>query len=237
MSSFEALLQVQERDTSVDQLRRRRATLPERTRLSELEQRVALVEARLGDVRSNRESVAERQARLEEEVRLLDGRVEEIERRLYSGTVSASRELQALSAEVASVKRHRSSVEDSVLEAMEEGEPLDREAQSLEAERDQLDAESERLRAALVEEEVAIDAEVAADEAERAGAAAGVPDELLRTYEGLRAKLGGVGAARLVGASCSGCHLVLPSAEVARLKRQPPDALVFCEQCGRILVR
>ena len=45
------------------------------------------------------------------------------------------------------------------------------------------------------------------------------------------------GAARLVGGSCSGCHLVLPSMEVDRIRKAPPDAVITCDQCGRILVR
>ena len=57
------------------------------------------------------------------------------------------------------------------------------------------------------------------------------------TYERLRAKLGGVGAARLVGPRCSGCHLTLPATELDRLRKGSPDALVFCDQCGRILIR
>ena len=68
-------------------------------------------------------------------------------------------------------------------------------------------------------------------------AAAGVPPELLARYEALRAKLGGTGAARVVGGSCGGCHLVLPSMEVDRIKKAPPDAVITCDQCGRILVR
>ena len=37
--------------------------------------------------------------------------------------------------------------------------------------------------------------------------------------------------------TCMGCHLQLPATEVDRLKRLEPDTLVFCDQCGRILVR
>jgi predicted nucleic acid-binding Zn-ribbon protein len=29
----------------------------------------------------------------------------------------------------------------------------------------------------------------------------------------------------------------LPATEIDRIKHQPPDALVHCDQCGRILVR
>ena len=237
MTTLETLMKVQERDTTIDRLRHRRAALPERSALSVLEQRVADLEARITEITARSEAVAARQSQLESEVGTLEARIKEIERRLYSGTVSASRELQAMSAEVASLKRRRSSVEDEVLVAMEEGEPLSRQLETLDAERDQLDAESEGLRAVLVEAEVTIDAEITTESTARAAAADAVPPELILTYEGLRARLDGVGAARLVGSSCSGCHLVLPSAEVARVKKEPPDALVFCDQCGRILVR
>lgn len=237
MSAFEALLQVQERDTAVQQLRHRRAHLPERAELAALEARMAALGERMADVEGRRGGVADRQSRLEEEVRFLDQRIAEIERRLYSGIVSAPRELQAMAAEVDSLKTRRSSLEDDVLAAMEEGEPLADEVMTLEAERSSLEAEAGRVRATLSRSEAAVDADIAGEQAERAGAAQGVPAELLRRYEGLRAKLGGVGAARLVGSSCSGCHLTLPAAEVARIKREPPDALVLCDQCGRILVR
>lgn len=237
MSAFEALLEVQDRDTAIDQLRHRRANLPERAHLPALEDRMAALDARLADVKGRRAEVAGRQSRLEEEVRSLDRRITEIERRLYSGTVTAPRDLQAMATEADSLKARRSAVEDEVLMAMEEGEPLADEVAALESERAALEAEVGRARDALVNAEADVDAQIAAEEVERSGAVRGVPAELLGTYEGLRAKLGGVGAARLVGSSCSGCHLTLPAAEVARIKREPPDALVLCDQCGRILVR
>ena len=36
---------------------------------------------------------------------------------------------------------------------------------------------------------------------------------------------------------CSGCHLALPATEIDRIKREAPDTIVLCDQCGRILVR
>ena len=237
MTAFDALLDVQERDTAADQLRHRRAHLPEREELAAVDDRLAILDRRLGEARAARDEAAARQSRLEEEVRLIDARIAEIDKRLYSGVVSAPRELQAMAAEVDSLKGRVSMVEDQILTAMEEGESSAGEVTALEGEREALEAVAGQLRGTISEAEMAIDADVANQEARRASAAGRVPPELLRTYEGLRAKLGGVGAARLVGSSCSGCHLVLPAAEVARIKREPPDSLVFCDQCGRILVR
>ena len=52
-------------------------------------------------------------------------------------------------------------------------------------------------------------------------AAATVPADLLARYERLRTTLAGTGAARLVGGSCSGCHLTLPAMEVDRIRKAP----------------
>lgn len=222
---------------AADRLRHRRATLVERRELTTVEERQEAVQSRLAAARARHAVVAERQDRLEAEAAALDRRIGEIDRRLYSGTVSASRELQAMSAEIDSLKALRSLVESDALAAMEEADPLAEQVSELEAEGAALDGDAERLRVALAEAEAAIDAEVAVQEQAKEGMAGSVPAELLDTYEQLRAKLGGVGAARLVGSSCSGCHLTLPMSELARIKKKPPDELVLCDQCGRILVR
>ena len=233
---LEALLEVQQHDTAVDRLVYRRAHLPEREELAAAGVRARGVRERLSALRDRREEVLGRQAKLEGTIAGAGERIKEIEARLYSGQVTATRDIMAMTAEVESLKARRSSLEDDLLAAMEEDEPLAVDAAALEAAAAALEAEAARIRVAIAEAEQVIDAEMAVEEGARAGHAASVPDTLLATYEKLRAKLGGVGAARLVGASCSGCHLTLPVQAVARIKREPPDALVQCEQCGRILV-
>ena len=237
MSTFDTLLEIQERDTAADRLRRRRATLPERAELAALEEQLAALDTRLVAARARSGLVADHQAKLESEVSDLDRRIGDLDRRLYSGEISASRDLQAMAAEIESLKAIRSLVETDALAAMEEAEPLVAEVTSLETERAGLDGRAGELRRAIADAEAAIDADVAAEEQAKAQLAAAVPADLLSTYEKLRAKFGGVGAARLVGSSCSGCHLTLPMSELARIKKQPPDELVLCDQCGRILVR
>lgn len=237
MTVFEALLEVQGHDTAVDQLHHRRANLPERAELATEMAKGAEARARLAEVQSRRDEVLGRQSQLEAAVAATEARIAEIDARLYSGQVTATRDIMAMTAEIDALKSRRSSLEDAVLATMEDDEPLAAEAARLEQEAAAVEGGADRLRHAIAEAEQVMDAEEQAVAAARSVAAARVPDDLLRTYERLRAKLGGVGAARLVGQSCSGCHLTLPAQELARIKREPPDALVLCDQCGRILVR
>lgn len=237
MSALESLLVVQEHDTALDQLRHRRATLPERSHLAAVEQRLVELDGQLAGARARRDEVAGRQAALEAEIAAADARIVEIEKRLYGGTVSASRDLTAMSEEVDHLKARRSATEDKVLEVMEEREPFDAEVVALETAQADLDNEVITARDALAAAEQVVDADIEAKASERAAAAEAVPADLAATYERLRSKLGGVGAARLVGSNCSGCHLTLPATELDRIRHSTPDEVFFCDQCGRILVR
>ena len=236
MSGLEALLDVQSLDTTGDQLRHRRLHFPERTALRDVERRLAELVLRQADAAARRAAVAEREAELDTNVASLSHRVTEIERRMYSGEVSATRDLLAMGGEVDSLKARRNGVEEDVLGVLEQADELDGEVAALAGDHQTLEAEAAALRAAIGDAEATVDAELAEVAAHRDQTAAGVASEVLATYQKLRTQLGGVGAARLVGTSCSGCHLTLPTSEVARIKREPPGTLVFCDQCGRILV-
>jgi uncharacterized protein len=234
---FEALLRLQDLDTALDQHRHRRTVLPEREDVQDSARGLADTNVRLGQAAAARDEVAAREESLEGEVAGLERRIREVNARLYGGTVSASRELTAMAADVEQMEARKSELEDRILEIMEEREPFDAAVTELESDRDRWQSQRQEAQSRLASAEEILDAETAGLEEERAAAAATVPADLLATYERLRARLDGVGAARLVGSTCSGCHLSLPATEIDRLKRVPADELVMCEQCGRILVR
>jgi predicted nucleic acid-binding Zn-ribbon protein len=236
-AELERLLEVQELDTALDQLRHRRATLPARQQLAAVESQLAELATTLSSVQADRDAVARRQSDFEGELRAAESRVLEIEGRMYGGTVSASRDLQAMAAEVESLKKRRSTLEDHILETMDEREPIDAEVQRLEEAQVTATGEAEELRATIAEAEAEIGAEEAKELDARAALVADVAASLLEQYERIRSRNGGIGAARLVGTSCGGCHLSLPAVEVDRLKRAKADEVVLCDQCGRILVR
>jgi uncharacterized protein len=236
MSRFDGLLVLQEHDTTLDQLRHRRTHLPERAELKDVEVKRAALAVERAEVAAARDEVAARQANLEKDIAASEQRVVEIDKRMYSGEVTASRDLQAMTHEIESIKRRVSTLEDHALEAMEEREPLD----AAVAELDERDAGfvelASTLTAAIAAAEAEIDAELDRETAARAAALADVPGDLLADYERLRARLGGIGAARLEHGTCMGCRMKLPATELDRIKHQSPDELVHCDQCGRILV-
>lgn len=237
MSRWEPLLAVQQHDTRTDQLRHRGLTLPVRAELTRIEEAIAQVNGRLAEVGERRAELERSQRRLEDEVASLEERANQAEKQLYSGSISNPRELQALQDDVASIRRRIGQLEDDELEVMEAAEPVDAERHKLMAERDRLEGEATDRRSDLAEAEAVIDAELAEVETERKLAAADVADELWAEYDQLRARLGGVAIARLVGSTCQGCHLALPAVEIDRIRHLSVDEPVHCEECGRLLVR
>jgi uncharacterized protein len=237
VTSLDDLLTVQALDTKVDQLRHRRATLPERAELVEAraslefvsgEQSVCL--ARLRELRSS-------QKECEDHASLLDDKSAEVQASLYDGSVTSHKELEALQAEHRMLKQHQSEYEDQALDLMEQAEPVEAELADATHKVEDLQTRIADIEAAITVAEAEIDAEVDRVLADRTEAADGLPPDILSSYDTLRRQLGGVGAARLSGARCEGCHLEIPSAQLEGVRKAPPDALVTCPECLRILVR
>jgi uncharacterized protein len=235
--SLKELLAVQDCDRIIHGLRHQRVTLPERQRLRDLDaERIQLSEQRVV-AQDQRHELDRTQKRLEDEVALLDERIDRETAKLYGGDAGGVKELQALQDELAGLGKRKTLVEDQVLEVMEECEPVDAELTRLGEAETSVDDSEAAAREALATSEAEIDAALEAAEGDRAARAAGVPGEVLANYETLRSVPGQIGVARLVGSTCHGCHLELAAVEIDRLKKLPDDELVHCEECGCILVR
>jgi predicted nucleic acid-binding Zn-ribbon protein len=237
VGSFDDLLTLQNHDSATDRLRHRRATLPERAELELRRAAHAELDAQRQEVVERRDAELREERRLDDEVRALQAKAKAEDTRMYSGTVSSPRELQAMQADIDQLRRQAAEREDLELEVMVRREALDAEVEALEAAQAALVAEMQTLLAALEKQEREIDDELALEEAGRAALAPTIPEATLRLYEEVRAKNRGVGAARLVGMNCQACHLGLPATEVDRIRHLPEDTLVRCEHCGAILVR
>lgn len=229
------LLALQQADTRLDQLRHRRTHLPERADLQALEGALADLGGDLEKLTGRQTDLSRSQSRLEDEVATIEARRAEIDRKMSSGTVP--RELQALMEEADSLKRRQRSLEDELLEIMELAEPVTAQVVERETQLRDLLARRAIAKQHLDEAEKAVLAELTAAEAQRADDVGVIAAPLLKEYERLRARLDGVAVSELVGTSCTGCHTTLAAMEVERIRREPPDAIVYCEPCGRIVVR
>ena len=233
---LESLLALQGRDGALDRLAHRRATLPERAALATSEAAAGVVAARVRGVTSRRDELAHEERRLDDEASSLRAKAAEVESKMYSGSVSSPRELQAMQADVDQLRRHERTLETRELELMEQLEPVDRELAELDEQRRAVMQEVDAVRAALEQAQSAIDREAADEQKARDEIAGQLDPGIVAEYERRRARNRGVGVARLVGNTCQGCHLTIPSTEVERIRRAPEGTISFCDNCGCILV-
>jgi uncharacterized protein len=228
------LLDLQTEDTALKRLADRKATLPESKRLEEITDALSELEADLVIANSQYDEVAREASRLEGEVELLEQKITREEQRLFSGGVSNPKELSSLQAEVESLKRRRSSLEDELLEVMVKRESAGETLARLKDEQAAASKESEELRTRVDEISKEIDIESASHEKSRTAIASEIPSDLLALYDKLRGEKAGIGAARLEGATCLGCHMKLPAQELERMRSE--GGLQRCDNCRRILV-
>jgi uncharacterized protein len=232
--ALKRLLDLQSEDSEVRRLNDRMASLPEAARLEELRAQLAELDADLAIAAKQLEEIGREQSRLEGEIELLETKLAKEEQRLFSGGVSNPKELSALQAEIEMLKRKRSSLEDELLEVMEQREGAAATETKLKGERETAAVDAERLTATVDSLTAEIQADLSKHTEERAAIAAGIPDDLISLYEKTRAAKHGVGAAALVGSTCQGCHTELPAREVERLRSE--RGLQRCDNCRRILV-
>src|ERR1041385_5201244 len=157
---FHTLLAMQEHDTVLDQLHHRGETLPERaTRQELLEQGQSLANER-DELVVQRDEIASREAKLEAELNTSEARITQIDKRMYSGEVSAARDLQAMAEEIDRLKAYCSRLEDDAIQALDEREPLDTRIGELESGLSDLAARIHELDRVIADTESEIDAEV-----------------------------------------------------------------------------
>ena len=230
------LLELAELDGELSRLDHRRRSLPELEEYRRIELRDAELRDELAALEAAESDLRREQAKAEADVDQVRSRVDRDRTRLDAGQVSSPRELENLQSEIGSLARRQSDLEEIVLDVMERQEAAELRRNALTQEQGEVarqgDEVAARRDAALGE--IGEQEEKAASL--RAGVAAGVPDDLLDLYGKLRAQHG-VGAAALRRGRCEGCHLSLNTVDLARIRAAPPDEVLRCEECRRILVR
>lgn len=232
--ALQRLLDLQHEDSEIKHLIDRRSALPDAQRLAEASDLLEELTSDVAVAGQQVEDAARNQAKLEGEIGVADEKIGREEQRLFSGGVANPKELSALQAEVAMLKRKRGELEDALLEVMVDRDQAEETARKLTAERQETEATVATLKESVGRQLEEIDAELRVHESSRTEIAASLPGDLLDLYEKIRATKGGVGAAKLEHGTCLGCHTKLPAREVERLRAE--GGLQRCDNCRRILV-
>jgi len=230
MSRASTLYRLQRIDTELDtrrtQLANVVAKLASNPAVQKAQAALAATEAHLAAARKKAKAFAD-------DSQSLGDKIAELETQLYGGKVTNPRELTDLQADAESVKRHRSSVDDEQLTAMEAVEAA--EAETAKAREALAAAEAARAneQTDLLRDKGAVEALLAKAEGEREAAVNGMDSTDLAMYDALRPRKRGVAVALLEDGVCTACGEA-PSSSRVQAVRQGND-LVRCSNCDRIL--
>jgi predicted nucleic acid-binding Zn-ribbon protein len=231
MAAIAGLLALQETDLELDKALARVAeidgSLEEPEELALAREQFQASAAALRELRSqqkDRELTAD-------EVR---AKTAEIEKKLYGGSVRNPKELQDLDADLRSLKELVRRREDELLELLELVETAEAEESAARAAFETMETQWTQSRDRMLSEKAALEPEAESLRARREAQAVGVDRAVLKLYDLVRARRGGIGVARVERGMCQGCRISLPMSTMQRLRTG--GGPIQCVSCERILL-
>jgi predicted nucleic acid-binding Zn-ribbon protein len=217
------------------------------TELAEQRSRLRETEAQLGETTELREARAAQESAtkeltlqrtrlkdLEFDLHGLNAKVTATANRLYGGTVTNPKELHGLQQDHEYLKRSCSKQEDDVLEAMTKLDDCEAAAAVASTRLTEVEKRWRAEQARVSKQVEQLQAKIAALAKDRAQAVAPLDASTLALYDELMKKKRGRAVAVLVGQTCGGCCVTLPSGKVQEVRRG--QGLITCTNCERILV-
>ena len=230
-----SLAEVVEIDAELARMAHRRAHLPEFQRYDEVQAENRTANDRVAALQLALEDLQAQVTRFESEIDAVRQREDRDRSLLQSGTPDA-KQLSDLQHELGTLQRRQSSLEDSLLEVMEQREELqinqNRELTTIDSLQAELASVQQRRDEALAEIDTASEDRVE----RRTQLMAGLDSELAELYERQRSSAG-VGAGLLQGKRCGACRIELDRGELARISAAADDDVLRCPECRAILLR
>lgn len=230
------LLDVQTLDSQLSRLRIQLSELREDEQLTRLRHEGAKAVEYAQTVKAQVEQHQAESQQAEQVVNDTTKRRNSMQARLDADEVS-SRDIQAVTMEIAELTVRIEQLEDAQVEAMqtlEESQTAMDHAQTAIAEAEQ--AVNVRITT-LNEQGQQLSKQGKELTAERAAIAKELPADLLAEYEAIRDQNQGTGALELKADNLSGAGLPIAPAELAAIHQTPDDQLAYCPDTGAILVR
>jgi hypothetical protein len=164
----------------------------------------------------------------------IQAKIDAEQRKVLSGEVTNSKELQNLTRELDALKRRKDSIEFEELGLMEKAEAGAEQLAKVEAALAEGAAREAALIAAFKEKGGDLQQQIAALRKERSRLAAELSDAALARYEELRVSKHGIAVGVLTGSLCSACRTQIPANQVQAIEGGPEVA--ECPNCKRMLI-
>jgi len=223
------LIQIQDLDKRIGELRKEISTLPKH--IAEIEKTLVSHVRKLEADRSALAANLKDRKKVEGEIPVHEQKISKLKTQMLEAKTND--QYRAFQHEIEYCEKEIRRAEDRILESMGQSEPLEQNVRiaekALEQERKQVEAEKQQAR-----ERAAADQKLLAEfSAERQQVVAQVGKQSYSAYERICKKRRGIGVAEATDGLCSACHMSLRPQFFQDLRKG--DEVMFCESCGRIL--
>ena len=232
-NELERLLQIQRDIFAQRKLVAQAGELKSGTEIDAAQAALSTISEQLSTQRIQDEELKRDLKKLENDVELVQKRLETDEKRLNES--SSSKDIAGIQSEIEALKARRSRLEDEELELMEAIELSAAELSRLESAREQAEADLQLAKDSLQQQLGSLKEQSQVLVTQIEGLKGQVDTELLGVFEAKLVK--GVGVGRLQGSACTACNMSLNSTAMSEVVAVPSDELCTCPECGAIMVR
>jgi predicted nucleic acid-binding Zn-ribbon protein len=224
------LYQLQQIDLELERLISEQQTL---TRTLQGDSTLAKARAEYRIAQQQLQSGLQAQKEAEWALEELDQRLKLLEQRLYSGSITNTKELYAVQQETQHLRAQQSRQEEMTLEVMDATDTL-REMAKQKSEAVQRAEEAwSQFNASSVQRGAQLESKRQEVQVRRDQFAGSIDAELLKRYETLKRSKQGRAVSRVEQNSCQWCRVILTPSELQRARVS--QDLQLCSNCGRIL--
>jgi len=185
------------------------------------------------DSRNQLDSVELELKRAEADLALVEQRIDKDNQRLNQ--TSSSKDAQGIQAELETLKKRKSELEDLELAVLERKEEAEAAYKTILGDKQTIDEELASKEAANETEVMKLRSGLDLISQQRAQEAARTDSELLALYEKKAAR--GVAVGRLLNRECGACRMTIGATALAEISALPQDEIATCPDCQAILVR
>jgi len=223
------LIELQKIDLEILKLEREMAEVPEALRKAK--DKMERLQEKLSKITATIEEKEAQRRLFEEELKEEIKRLKQTQARLNQ--IRGTREYQILLAEIEEIKRTNKQKEEEILKLMEEIEKLTEEKTKIEEELKKTTQTFEEERQKFEETCQRLKEEIAKLSEKRGQISKKISSGILRKYEMVRQKKGGIGIVPVENGVCEGCHMAIPPQLYIEIQKD--NRFHECPHCKRII--
>jgi len=230
---YDILLELQKIDIDIDEEEKKKSNLP--LMIEGITKKILVLKDSLKNKNENYKNLQVKLKRIELDLTEKSNRIEKHQEDLYGGKISDIKELKQIQKVIANYKEEKDSIEEDVLDLMEEMEDLDKSIGHLDADLKVNEEEFKKRKEEMDLSRLVIEKNMNSLNIKREETLNKITDNrLLKEYEHLRKEKGGKAIMKVNDSICPGCYLDLPSDAIYQLKKN--RKIIICPNCSRILI-